>query len=243
MKRYLFAGLFVFFGVLIVTFPARVAYNWFAPPDIIFTGISGSVWNGAAVEGMAAGAYIQDIAWQLKPASIFSGKLEFATSAKPASGTMTSDVAVSFDGTVTFSSLSGTVPLDLVHPAFQQNRISGDLSLDFETLVIRDGLPIDANGSVTVANFFMPVMSSVQLGDYSATDFKKTDSGITGTVGDLSGVLDISGTVTLSSDGNYQLIGEVSARPGAPPSITQQLQYLGSPDEQGFRPFRYEGAL
>lgn len=242
MKRYILVGLVVFLGVLVVTFPARVAYNWFAPSDMQLTGISGSVWNGKAVEALAAGAFIQDITWKLKPASIFSGQLAFATSGKPASGSLTSDVAVSLTGSLILSNIFGNVPLDMVHPAFQQNGISGDVTLGFSSLIIRDGLPIEANGNITITNMFAPNLSSARLGDYKA-DFQTADEKITATVVDLSGVLDVSGTITLSPDRSYQLIGEVGALPGAPPSVVQQLQFLGSADQRGFRPFRFEGSL
>ncbi|MDA0680320.1 MAG: type II secretion system protein N [Proteobacteria bacterium] len=242
MKRYILAGLLVFLGVLVSTFPARVAYNWFAPADMHLTGISGSIWNGNAVEALAAGAYIEDISWRLKPASIFSGQLEFSTSAKPAAGTVTTDVGVSLSGVITLSMLSGRLPLNLVHPAIQQNGISGDVNLDFNRLVIRDGLPIDANGTITVSNFFMPDLSSARLGDYTLK-FSRTDAGIVANLDDVSGVLDVSGTITLSAEKDYQLIGEVAARTDAPPSVQQQLQFLGTPDERGFRAFRFEGSL
>jgi general secretion pathway protein N len=242
MKRYIYAGLFVFFGGLLVTFPARVAFNWFAPADVHVSGISGSVWNGSAIEAMATGAYIQDISWRFKPGSIFSGALAFEISGKPASGTLDADVAVSFGGTLTFSKVSGGIPLDLIHPAIQQNGISGDVSLNFDEVVIRNGLPVVAIGSITIRNLFAPDLSSSRLGDYKA-EFQITDGNITATIADLSGVLDVSGTITLSPQRNYQLIGEVAARPDAPSSIKLQLQYLGSPDERGFRPFRFEGTL
>jgi general secretion pathway protein N len=242
VKRYIAAGLIVFLGVLVFSFPARVAYNWFAPPDIVLTGISGSVWAGSAVEGLAAGAYIQDISWKLKPASFLTGKLAFATSSKPASGSLTTDVAVSLDGSLTMSNISGRVPLDLVHPALQQNGISGDVSLNFESLIIRNGVPVKADGNIIISNLFAPNLSSAQLGDYKA-EFQATTDAVIANVEDLSGVLDVSGTLTLSPDRTYQLIGEVATRPDAPPSITQQLQFLGSADERGFRQFRFEGSL
>ncbi len=242
MKRYIFTGLIVFTGVLVVTFPARVAFNWFAPPDMHLSGISGSVWNGAAVEGLAAGAYVQDISWRLKPASIFSGQIEFTTSSRPASGTLAADVAISLDGSLTLSDVSGRIPLDLIHPAFQQNRISGDVSLSFSTVVMRNGVPVDVNGEITVTNFFVPELSSASLGDYTASVLQ-TEDGISAAIEDTSGVLDVTATVTLSADNVYQVLGEVAARPAAPPSITQQLQLLGSPDARGFRPFRFEGSL
>lgn len=242
MKRYVLAGIIVFLGVLIVSFPARVAFNWFAPPDVHLSGISGSVWNGSAVEGLAAGIYVQDLTWRVKPASILSGQLEFATSSKPAAGTLTADVAISLDSSLTLSTVSGRIPLDLIHPAFQQNRISGDVNLSFAKVVIKNGLPVDINGNVTVSNFFAPELSSSPLGDYIAV-VSNSEAGIKATIDDTSGVLDVSATVTLSPDNNYQVLGEVAARPDAPPSIAQQLQMLGSPDARGFRSFRFEGSL
>ena len=66
-------------------------------------------------------------------------------------------------------------------------------------------------GNVSVSNFFAPDLSAAQLGDYKA-DFQVTDGNITATIDDLSGVLDVSGTITLSPQRNYQVIGEVAAR-------------------------------
>jgi len=242
MKRYIVAGLLVFLVILLFTFPAHVAYRWFAPPDVQLSGISGSVWSGSATEGLAAGAYLRDIDWRMRPAALLTGKLAFTASASPGAGTMTTDIAVGIDSSLTLSNLQGNLPLDLVHQAFQQSGTSGDLTLKFESLVIKNGLPVEANGSVTIANFYAPDLSAGRLGDYRA-DFTTTDSGVSGSVDDTSGVLDIAGVITLSPDRSYSLIGEVATRPGAPPSIEQQLRFLGSPNELGFRPFRFEGQL
>lgn len=242
MKRFIIAGLLVFLVVLVVSFPARVAYRWFAPPDLQLSGISGSVWNGAATEGMAGGAYLRGIEWRLKPAGLLSGKLAFATSASPASGTMNTDVAVGLDGSLALTALSGNVPLDLVHENFQQAGFSGDLRLQFDELVLENGLPVSANGSITVTDFFSRYLSAGVIGDFRA-DFTSADGRITGSVEDVSGVLDVAGVIAINADRSYSFIGEVAALPGAPPSIDQQLRLLGSADERGRRPFRFEGRL
>ncbi len=242
MKRYVFAGILFLLVLLLVTFPARVAYRWFAPPDLQLNGISGSVWSGTATEGLAAGAYIRDIGWKLRAAQLLTGKLAFRTTSSPASGSMATNVAVGLDGSLTLSGLSGSVPLDLVHEAFQQNGIGGDLSLQFDILVLENGVPVAATGSVTVANLVARDLSAGTLGDFRAK-FQTSDNGITGAVDDISGVLDIAGVITVSPDRSYSLIGEVAAKPGAPLSIEQQLRYLGSPNERGLRPFRFEGQL
>jgi len=241
MKRYILAGILVMLVVLVTTFPARVAYRWIAPPDVQMSGISGSIWNGRAGEVLASGAYIQELTWKLKPKSLFSGLPAFEISGSPALGTMNADVAVGFDGSLTLRDLAGNVPLDLAHPAFQQNGISGDVSLQFASLVLINGIPTEANGSVSVANLFVPNMSATQLGDFRA-DLQTTDEGIVGELDDTSGVIDLdAATIVILPDGRYRLTGNVATRPGSPPSIEQQLRGLGIPDERGMREFRVEG--
>lgn len=242
MKRLVIAGLLVFLLVLVVTFPARVAYQWFAPPGIQLTGISGSVWSGSATEGLAGGAYLRDISWRLKPAELFTGALAFETAANPASGTMNADVAMGLGGSLALTNLSGNVPLDLVHDAFQQAGISGDVNLQFNRLVLENGVPVDADGSITVASFFARDLSASVLGDYRAV-FQSGGDSVSGSVEDVSGDLDISGVITINRDRSYSLVGEVAALPGAPPSIEQQLRFLGSADDRGMRQFRFEGQL
>lgn len=242
MKRFVIAGLLVFLVVLLVTFPARVAYQWLAPPEVRLSGITGSIWNGKAAEGIAGGAYVQNIRWEIQPASIFKGQLAFVASGNPGSGTMTATVAAQSDGALTITDLNGSIPLDLVHQSFQQNGIRGDVVLQFAKLTIKDGLPVEADGSITVADFFAPVLSASRIGDFRA-DFQTSGDGITGVVQELSGVLDVEGTIDLLANRSYVFIGQVAPTPEAPASIINQLVFLGSPNEMGQRQFRFEGQL
>lgn len=242
MKRFIIVGLVAFLAIMLLTFPARVAYKWFVPSEVKLAGISGSIWSGAASEGVAGGAYLRDVKWRFRPSALLRGQVGFTASANPGSGTMQSIVTVGLDGTLTLSELNGSVPLDLVHQAFQQSGIRGDVFLQFETLAVKNGLPIAAEGSVTLADFYAPALSAEQIGDFQA-DFHTTDSGIAGTVQDLEGVLDVAGTIELLPDRSYRFIGEVAPTPETPPSIRNQLQFLGSPDARGQRPFRFEGQL
>lgn len=242
MKRLIIAGFFTFLLVLIATFPARVAYNWLAPAEIQLSGISGSIWNGTATDGKAGGAYIQNLAWRFRPMALLGGKLAFTASGNPAGGTMNTEVALGLDGNLALSDFVGSVPLDLVHQSFQEAGIRGDVMMRLDSLVIKDGLPVAAQGTVTVTDFFVPLLSTSEIGDFRA-DFQTTDNGIVGNVEDMSAVLDVTGTVTLTQNGSYMFIGEVGETPETPRSITDQLRYLGSADERGRRPFRFEGQL
>jgi len=242
MKRYLIAGLLVLLFALALKFPARLAYDWFAPPEVQLSGISGSVWNGSASEGRAAGAYVSDIRWKFRPSALLGGKLEFETSSSPAFGTLQTDLAVAANGELSLKNLDGNVELGLIHPSFQQSGIRGDLQLDFEELALRDGMPSSVTGEVSINNLLVPELAPSTLGDYIAR-FETAGDSITATLVDTDGILDVDGTLTLNADRSYTLLGRVSAKTGAPRSIVDQLQYLGTPDADGFRPFRFEGQL
>jgi general secretion pathway protein N len=242
MKRLVILGILMFFGVLLATFPARVAYNWFAPAELQLSGIAGSIWNGSAAEAKAGGAYIRNISWRFAPMSLLSGTIGFRTRSNPASGTMNTEVAVGPGGKLLLSGLSGNLPLDLLHPAFQQSGMRGDIAFEFETIEIRNGVPVAALGSITVSDFYAPELSSSRIGDFRA-EFRTNDNAVVASVEDVSGVLDVAGTISLDQDGLYSFIGQVAPTPLTPQSIVNQLQYLGSPNERGQHEFRFEGRL
>ena len=71
-------GLLVFVVGVILLFPARVAYRWFAPADFVARGISGSVWNGHAMEAIAYGTYLRDLSWRIQLLDLVTAKLGYA---------------------------------------------------------------------------------------------------------------------------------------------------------------------
>ena len=242
MKRYVIAGILVFLCVLIAGFPARVAYNWFAPPAVNLTGLSGSVWHGTAEEGLASGAYFRNLNWKFRPGALLSGALAFDLSAQPAGGQIAAVVSVTAAGGLKLSDLNGALPLELVHQTFQKEGIRGDVALAFNELVLENGIASQMDGKVEVNNFFVPNLSAAPLGNYAA-QFQAQDGSITANVTDTAGVLEVEGVLTVTPDQSYSFVGDVGARPGSPPSIEDQLRFLGSPDNRGMRQFRFEGSL
>ena len=241
-KRLILAGILTFVTGLIISFPARVAYQWFAPAELRLSGISGSIWRGTAAEGSAGGAYLTDINWSFRPLGLLTGKLEFASSSNLASGFIEGNIAVGLSGSLTLSDVRGALTLDTLADMLPLSGIEGDISLQFEELVIENGLPVEVTGTLKIANLVSRFLSPTPLGDYQA-EFETEAEGISGSVNAISGVLDLIGTIRLSRDRNYEFTGKVAARSNAPINISQQLQLLGSPDAQGRRDFRIEGIL
>ena len=242
-QRLILAGIATLVIGLIISFPARVAYQWFAPAELKLSGISGSIWHGAAAQGAAGGVYLTNVEWSFRPLGLLEGKLRFATSSNPASGFLDADIAIGAGGSLTMSDVAAAVSLASMADALPLSGIEGDVSLQFEELVIKDGVPIEAVGTVNIANLVSRYLSPTPLGDYRA-EFQKADDGVLGSVHALSGVLELEGsTIKLTEDGEYEFAGKVLAKPAAPAAVEQTLKFLGTPDARGFRDFMFPGRL
>lgn len=241
--RLLLAGLATLLVGLLINFPARVAYQWFAPQELTLSGIDGSMWHGSAARGIVGGVYLTELSWRFRPRALLSGRLGFAIRSKPVAGLLDANVALGPAGSIVLSQLRGSVSLASFADLFPLAGIDGDLRLDFDKLVIDKGIPVEAKGTIAVANLVSRYLSPAPLGDYEA-EFRTSDDSILGSVAARSGVLELAdATIRLTTTGEYQFTGKIAAKPGAPAALRQQVQYLGSPDERGFREFGFEGRL
>jgi len=64
-----------------------------------------------------------------------------------------------------------------------------------------------------------------------------------GTLVDLGGPLAVQGTLRLTDQPGYVLEGQVAPRADAAPDLVSDLQFLGSPDAEGRRPFNIAGTF
>jgi general secretion pathway protein N len=242
-KRLVAVGVAALIVGLVLTFPARIAYQWFAPGQVALSGISGSVWSGAAAQGSAAGLFLSDITWSFRPLSLLRLKPGYAITAKLPSGFFETGIAIGSGSSVQFDDLTAVVALSsLPESLLPMPGVGGDLNLQFSTLVLTGGSPTEVEGTAGVSGLVLPALAATALGDYRV-QVQTEDGVITGTVEDVSGVLDVNGRLVVDRDKAFSFIGHVAGGPNAPSAVNDQLRFLGSPDQQGRREFRFEGTL
>ena len=241
-KRIVVTGIATFLVGALLLFPARVAYQWFAPEPVKLSGIEGSVWSGKASSGLVGGIYITNLNWSFKPFALLTGKLAFDTSVNTAAGPLSTGAAVAIGGKVSFTDLVASLQLAAVHPSMQANRIDGTVNIQLSSLILVNGWPTEVEGSIGVGNLVAGAAGPDPLGNFRA-DITTDESGIVGLVKDTGAVLDVTGTLQLGDNRSYSLIGLVTANSETPALLNQNLRALGSPDENGAREFRLEGSL
>lgn len=240
--RPLLVGLCTFVVGMLIFFPARVAYQWFAPPALVVGGISGSVWSGSAAEAAVAGVYLRNLRWRINAAALFSGDLSYSIAASPVNGFVEATVALSMAGTITVSDLSASLPLRAMESASGISGLDGTLSLRFQRLTITNGLLVAADGIAEIADLVVPVVHRGSIGGYRA-EFFTGESGVTVSIEDTDGLIDLAGSLQLGPGSNYRFMGQLAAKPETPENVRQQMRFLPSTGKAGQYEFRLEGQL
>jgi general secretion pathway protein N len=224
--------------------PARVSVNWFAPDNLLISGVSGTVWTGSASEASLDGIYLSDVKWRLKASGFFTGHLSYRVEATTASGVLASDLAVSFSGALSMTELEALLELDPFADLIGVPGMTGAASLSFVRLEIVDGLATFADGTVDISNLVVPILGRESMGGYSAK-FTTQNNGVVANIDEAAdGVIDImDGFLRIKADRSFEFIAQVMPNARTPQRIRQQLQYLPSGDKDGQKELRLEGIL
>ncbi len=242
-RRLLLIGVLTLIVGLIVKFPARVAYHWFAPADVVaVAGIQGTVWTGSAQSADIAGVYVGDLRWSFNALKLFTGRLSWSISARPQFGTLATDVAVSPGGTIRLDDLESNVSLRPIGDLIGVPGLRGTAAARFERLEISDGFATAADGAVDIRGLVVPLVSRDAIGDYRA-EFFTQEAGVIASVEDTNAIIDIAGRLTLGTDRSYELLAQLAAKPETPERLRQQLQFLPSGDAPGRHELRLLGEL
>lgn len=235
-------GLLVFAVGLILLFPARVAYRWFAPAEFVASGISGSVWSGHAAEASANGMYFRDLSWRIRLLDLVTAKIGYAIESKLASGSVATNIAVGFGGTVRATNLQASVPLASLQSIASIAGVQGSVTASFSELRIESAVPVAADGILEIAGLTVPLVSREALGGFKA-EFFSQESGISASFEDTNAVIDLAGSLQIAPDGSYTLHAQLSATSDTPAPVREQLQFLGPANDRGQHDLRFEGQL
>lgn len=240
--RLIAAGAAVFLVGVVLMFPARVGYDWFAPPGVALSGLEGTVWSGHARDANIMGLYLRDIEWRFRPALLATGRVGYRLTARPPGGEIEGEVAVGAGGTLRLADVRATLPLDTLRTITRVDNLTGVAAVTIESAVLENGMPTAARGSLELRELLVPIVSRSPIGAYRA-EFFTEEQGITASVEDIDGVVDIAGQLLLRPDRSYLFTGLLAPTAQTPPRLQSQMQFLGTPNERGQYPVRMEGVL
>lgn len=200
-------------------FPASTAYRWFAPADVVLSGISGTLWSGGAVLGSVGALALRDVEWRVSPLPLLIGRVSTDARARLADGFVNASASATLS-TLRFTNLELATTLDTVARVLPLRGTRGTLSVDLDELTLRDGWPTSAAGVVRLGRLEVPPLvpgsgsSSVLLGDYELSSFEASDLRLGASLRDTGGPLEVAGTVAVDLQAPRTLNGAVPSFDG-----------------------------
>ncbi len=229
---------------LVGLWPARVAVSWLVPEGASLAGVTGTVWQGSAARVRIGIMDVGTLRWDARPLSFLVGAPAWRLEASRADGFARGVVKIRGANSIDVTDLDLGTTLDAVSRWIELAGTRGNLSARVEEVRLDSGRLAALAGRVVVDSLQPMGLRDVDLGTLQI-DVPPGQAGpFAGTVTTLSGPLQIEqGRIEVQADGKFVIDGLVAARPDAPASIVQGLEFLGQADAAGFRQFRHQGSL
>ncbi len=237
----------VFVGIVVARLPA----SW-AMPDpktgVACSDVDGTVWNGSCTGLTFQQQPFGDVTWEIHASRLLAGKVNADIVLARPTGSVHGNVEVGFDRKVTAKNIQADLPLDqdlasVLPPNLQGLR--GNLHAALPLLRIDGHTVRTIQGTIEARDLIDGTGSGAKRwGSYSLTFPPSATGDPLGQFRDLGGgPLAVEGTLRLTREPGFDIEGLVAARPSASADLAQDLQFLGSPDAQGRRPFSLAGTF
>lgn len=244
----------VAYGVFAVTtLPASAVLARLAPA-VAAAGVEGTIWNGRAQVLQAGNLSLGSASWKLHALPLFLGRARADVKITRSDGFAQTTVTASLFGDIRLEQTTASLPLSALPPSAIPGGWRGTLNLKLAHVVLQKGWPVQAEGTLEALDLTGPARQPQNLGSYKVTfagtpskdSVKQSPSdaskgAVDGALVDLGGPLQIAGSVLLKPDRSYVAEGMVLARPDAPQSVVNTLQFLGPPEADGRRQFHVSG--
>jgi hypothetical protein len=229
----------------IVIVLARLPAAWLIPsgrPEGSCASIDGSLWSGTCV-GLTVGKNaVGDVTWELQPLRLLLGRLAARVSLTHGAASATGDVEMTFGQRITARNVVADLPLDPKLIPGVPPSLHGHAHVELALLAIQRGIITDLKGRIEAHDLEDRSGANTPLGSYVVI-FPGGGGEPVGKLHDLDGPLALEGTLHLTRQPGFELEGLIAARRGAPPELVNNIQWLGSPDASGRRPFSISGTF
>lgn len=235
MKRwwhFLLLGVVAWLLFMMWRFPSNVAYS-LAPESlpVKLAGLHDTVWDGGAQQLQYRDKVIANIFWQVSPWSLLVGNLDAELQLLNTGADLKARVEVPLGGDeVELSEIKGRLPLPLLqqHLTMIPVPLKGNLSLKLDELLLNaEGRPERAEGRVVWHGAGVQMNEMLPLGDLQLSLSSNEEGGITGTISDSGGPLQLQATLNLKVDGSYTLQGTATPNDATSESLRGMLPMLG----------------
>jgi len=239
----LLCGGAAFLIALIATLPVSLIAGHIGP-RLALTGAYGSIWSGGADQVSLDGAPLGALEWTAHPLSLLRGRLAYHLVVTQPAGHLSGDVAVGLGGAIEASGVEFSLPINALTAIKRPDSWQGAVSGRVDHALVENGWPTALSANLILTGL-RPPGAAFELGSYALEldpAASKPDT-IVGRIKDVSAPLTVRAQLAVKRDRSYLIEGEVTPKPGTPPTIANQLVFLGPADQLGRHSFSVTGTF
>lgn len=241
-------GFLAYLAFAVVLLPADRVYGWLGQSQtaVKLYDISGTFWSGAARGALIDGRSLRSVTWQVRPWSVFLGKVQIAWAFDNGDAFGKGVAALGMNKTLGLSNVQAQIPVSELQPLLRLPvQLEGVLNVDVEDLDYDPATQrvSEATGVVAWNNAGVAKVTDTPLGTFRLT--VTSDEGkILGQLQDVGeGPLSAAGNLVLTPDRQWSFQGEVGLRDPQRRDVANVLNLLGRPNADGKIPLQQTGTL
>lgn len=228
---------FVFF--LVLNIPAQVIPPFLVGTPANMTGLTGTLWNGAAQNFSVDQLQFGQARWRWKPGGLLAGRMEFDFQAGDPGHQLSGRFGLSVSGNV--HARNAKLELLLSQLGAMPFGTQASVSVGIESLTMAGDWPEYASGTIHLIDTRMKVPGELILGDFEGYFRIENGGNLRADFFDLEGALEIDGKLDLDASGNYQVTGLIRPRGRMSRRLQNILNFM--PRDNGVYELSFSGSL
>ena len=226
-------ALTLFVATLAISFPAALAWKWFAPADAAFelTDVRGSIWHGGAAQVRWRGRDGGALSWNVRPLALLTGRVDARLRLDGPVG-VTARLLGGLHATE-LRDVRAEVPSSWLAAALSNSALaaSGRIRIDVSRLALEAGRVVALAGEIQWQEAAVRGAVMLPLGQLRAPFVLADGPGVHGTLHNEGGAVAVEGSFS-ADPSRYRIAVTLAARD---PRSAALLPVLGQPLPDGRR--------
>lgn len=241
-------GFLAYIIFAVVLLPADRVYGWIGQSlgAVKLYDVSGTIWSGAARGALIDGRPLRSVKWQIRPWSVFLGKVQIGWSFDNGDSWGKGVAALGMNKMLGLQDVQAQIPVSQLQPMLRLPvQLEGVLAVDVDDLDYDPAtqLVTQATGIVTWNDAGVAKVTDASLGTFRLTVTSEDDK-ILGQLQDGGeGPLSANGNLVLTPDRKWSFQGEVALRDPQRRDVANVLNLLGRPNAEGKIPLQQTGTF
>lgn len=248
IKYYLITGILALSLFLIINIPAALVIDTVKDkiPQVKFQQVTGTLWQGSAQQITVQSKHVfKNVEWSICVARILLAEacIEFDTNynKNPLSAQLSVDLDQVIHGRNIKTNMSAQALGRMV--AMPMGEISGDITVDLDTLTWQQGGIPAVTGVVEWRKASVTIAETAHLGDITIELNESEENPINANISNKNGQLTISGTASLASSTDYNADLVLTPSSKASKNLKNSLSLFASPQANGSFTLKNSGNL